>query len=158
MAILENREEYGCTCHYMVDDFDAGDLLKVRRFPMDPGLETAQSLEKKAQKEMLRLFSEFCELAESGDLLPREPQDPQRMRYLDHETFESLKQIPAGADAATVDRIARAFWAPPYPGAWVEWDGQRVEVVPARGREAAGDAFGQDALSNLYGAVGLEKP
>jgi len=49
LAILENSFEYGCTCHYMDENFDTGPLLKVRRFPIDPKKETAYSLEKKAQ-------------------------------------------------------------------------------------------------------------
>lgn len=154
VAILEGCREYGCTCHYMVDAFDAGDLLKVRRFPIDPDLETAFSLERKAQEEMIKLFLEFCVMAESGAPLPREAQDPARMRYLDRGAFEALKRIPPGSDTATVDRWARAFWAPPYQGASLEaWP--ETTLMPALAAEEVARALQRDALERLYQAAGL---
>jgi methionyl-tRNA formyltransferase len=59
MAILEQSDEYGCTCHYMDNSFDTGDILKIRRFPIKHQLETAVSLERRTQKEMILLFMEF---------------------------------------------------------------------------------------------------
>ncbi len=157
VAILEERREYGCTCHYMEDTFDAGDLLKVRRFPIDPAQETAESLERRSQEEMIQLFLEFCALAESGGELPREAQDPARMRYLDQAGFEALKRIPEGADGAVIDRHARAFWAPPYGLAYLEGDGGRVEVVPACVKEALARESHRADLDRLFEAAGLER-
>jgi|SRR5580704_2701583 methionyl-tRNA formyltransferase len=134
MAILENSREYGCTCHHMDNGFDTGPLLKVRRFPIDASRETAHSLERKAQAEMVRLFGEFCEMAESGEELPCEEQDAAKMRYLSREAFEALKRLPADADAEMVDRYARAFWYPPYRGAVMRAvtspDELDVEIIP----------------------------
>lgn len=141
VAILEDRKEYGCTCHYMDDDFDSGPLLRVRRFPIDARSETALSLERRAQEEMVRLFVQFCALAESGDELPCENQDRAKMRYLIREEFERLKKIPEGADAESIDRIARAFWYPPYPCAYLETGGQRVEVVPQIAKDEIASLF-----------------
>jgi methionyl-tRNA formyltransferase len=135
VAILENAPEYGCTCHYMDEGFDTGPLLRVRRFPIDAARETAVSLEQRAQEEMVRLFVEFCELAESGQPLPKTEQDRSRMRYMTQEQFEALKRIPDGADSETADRHARAFWYPPYGCAYAELGGTRVEVVPAIAKE-----------------------
>jgi methionyl-tRNA formyltransferase len=131
VAILENASEYGCTCHYMDDGFDTGALLKVRRFPIDARRETAYSLEQKAQAEMVRLFGDFCEMAESGNPLPREQQDPAKMRYTSREEFEALKIVPVAADAETMDRYARAFWYPPYECARVHVRGGYAEVFPS---------------------------
>lgn len=135
VAILENSREYGCTCHYMDEGFDTGPLLRVRRFPIEPERETAVSLEQRAQEEMVRLFVEFCELAESGEPLPKIEQDRSRMRYMTQEQFEILKRIPEGADAETADRHARAFWYPPYACAYAEVGGTRLEVVPKIAKE-----------------------
>jgi methionyl-tRNA formyltransferase len=130
VAILDNVSVYGCSCHYMNEDFDTGPLLKVRHFPIDAKKETAYSLEAKSQDEMVRLFIEFCELAESGNELPCEPQDPSRMRYLNVRQMEALKEIPSHADAETIDRRARAFWYPPYEAAYIWNNGEKIEVVP----------------------------
>lgn len=129
-AVLDRCESFGATCHYMDADFDTGDILRVRRFPIEADRETALSVERKAQEEMLRLFADVCDLAESGAPLPRLPQDPAKRRYLHEADLEALKRIPAGADAETVERYARAFWYPPYRGAVLDVGGIAVEVIP----------------------------
>jgi len=135
VAILEGATEYGCTCHHMDQGFDTGPLLKVRRFPIDASCETAVSLEQKAQAEMVRLFIDFCDMAESGQPLPSLPQNKSKMRYMSREEFEALKKIPADASTATIDRCARAFWYPPYQCAYLDIGGEKVEVVPRLAQE-----------------------
>ncbi len=56
VAILENASEYGCTCHYMDEGFDTGPIFKVRNFPINTSLETACSLERKTQREMINFL------------------------------------------------------------------------------------------------------
>jgi methionyl-tRNA formyltransferase len=131
VAILEDVAEYGCTCHHMDEGFDSGPLVKVRRFPINASVETAQSLEAKTQIEMIKLFCEFCALAESGAELPREEQDPRRVRYMTRDEFEALKAIPADAGQGDIERRARAFWYPPYQGAYIKIGNNTIEVVPS---------------------------
>jgi methionyl-tRNA formyltransferase len=135
VAILENAQVYGCTCHHMDEAFDTGALLKVRRFPVNTCRETAYSLEEKTQAEMVRLFVDFCEMAESDKELPYEPQDKSRMRYLTRAQFDALKKIPTSADAETIDRYARAFWYPPYTCAHMAVGNHVAEVIPSTVRE-----------------------
>src|SRR3954447_19127682 len=149
MAILERVASYGCSCHHMDEGFDTGPLLEVRRFPVDSERETAYSLEARTQEEMLRLFVDVCALAESGRPLPSEEQDPSRMRYLSREQLEALKEIPAGADAETVDRYARAFWYPPYEGAYVSVGGATARVVPALALQQLGRLLHAGDLARL---------
>jgi methionyl-tRNA formyltransferase len=130
MAILENANEYGCTCHHMDDGFDTGEILKVRKFSINAQEETAWSLERRAQKEMINLFIDFMGLAESGAVIPKIPQDKQLMRYLTKNEFEKLKLISSDADAETIDRVARAFFYPPYECAYMLINENKVEVLP----------------------------
>jgi methionyl-tRNA formyltransferase len=153
LAILENALEYGCTCHYMDDGFDTGPLFKVRRFAIDAMQETAYSLERKAQEEMIRLFCDFCRIAERGDALPSEEQDKSRMRYLTREEFAALKEIPADADAETIDRHARAFWYPPYECAYFKLGDVKIEVVPALVKEQLATLLHADDLEGLQKAA-----
>ena len=153
LAILERVATYGCSCHHMDEGFDTGPLLEVRRFPIDSERETAYSLEARAQEEMLRLFIDVCALAESNRPLPSEDQDPRRSRYLTREQFEALKEIPAGADAEAVDRHARAFWYPPYEGAYVRVGGIRATVVPDLAREQLGRLLHAGDLERLERSV-----
>ena len=158
VAILEDVREYGCTCHYMDNGFDTGPLFKVRRFPIDACCETAYSLEQKAQAEMVRLFVDFCDIAESGEALPCEPQHKQSMRYLTREEFDALKKIPAAADRATIERYARAFWYPPYTCAQITAGNHLVEIVPSIVREELATLLHARDLSNLQEVAAAYRP
>ncbi len=111
--------------------------------------ETAVSLEKRSQEEMVLLFKDFCEMAESGKELPREEQDPERMRYLSQEQFEALKEIPPDADDETADRHARAFWYPPYQCAYMKVGSITVEVVPRIAKESLAPLVHGEDLTHL---------
>jgi methionyl-tRNA formyltransferase len=148
-AILENASEYGCTCHYMDEGFDTGPLLKVRRFPINALEETAYSLEQKAQNEMIQLFLDFCQMAEKNEELPLEEQDKSKMRYMTQKEFEALKEIPSGADQEIIDRYARAFWYPPYTGAYFKVGAARVEVLPEIVKNHLAELLHADDLERL---------
>ena len=149
VAILENATEYGCTCHYMDEGFDTGPILRVNRFPIEPGAHTAVSLERIAQRAMVRLFVDFLGMAERGDDLPRTPQDPTKMRYLSKQEFMRLKEIPADADAEMVDRYARAFWYPPYECAFVRVGDTKAEVIPQCAKMEVANCLQDNTLTDL---------
>ncbi len=153
VAILENSPEYGCSCHYMDDGFDTGPLLKVNRFPIDASKETAVSLEKKAQENMIGLFVDFCDIAESCEELPRIEQDRNRMRYMQDEDFMKLKEIPLDADNETIDRYARAFWYPPYECAYVKLNEEKVGVIPKLAKEQIAALLHRNDFESLKNAA-----
>ena len=155
VAILEQAREYGCTCHYMDENFDTGPLLKVVKFSIDSEQETALSLESKAQVRMIELFVEFCTLAESGESLPLVHQNPEKMRYLKKEEFDKLKVIPSDASPDEIDRRARAFWYPPYTCAYMIIDGNNVEVVPEVAKGAMAKNSHADDLNKLMEAAAI---
>lgn len=131
VAILENASEYGCTCHYLDEGFDTGPIFKVRKFAIDASLETACSLERRTQQEMIKLFVDFCNIVESQETLPFERQDKTKFRYLSKPEFEALKRIPPDADEETIQRYARAFWFPPYECAYTLIGETKGEIIPA---------------------------
>jgi methionyl-tRNA formyltransferase len=133
----------------MDEGFDTGPLFKVKRFTIDASQETAYSLERKAQEEMIRLFRDFCHIAETGEELPREEQDRSRIRYMNRAEFEALKEIPADADDETIQRYARAFWYPPYDCAYIIKGGARVEVIPRAVKEQVASRLHADDLESL---------
>lgn len=154
IAILENATEYGCTCHYMDNGFDTGPLLKVSRFPIDASRETAWSLERKTQKDMIRLFGEFADMIEKGSILPIEIQDPEKMRYMNSAEFKKLKEIPKDADSEVIDRYARAFWYPPYECAYTMINNTKVEIIPEIAKSEVAKFLHKDDLSILNDALG----
>ncbi len=116
IAILEDSEYYGCTCHYMDEGFDTG-----------------------------------------REELPLEEQDKNRTRYLTREQFEALKEIPVNADAATIDRIARAFWYPPYECAYMQVGAGKVQVVPALVMDQLARLLHADDLESLQQSARPER-
>jgi methionyl-tRNA formyltransferase len=153
VAILERVPTYGVSCHHMDEGFDTGPLLEVRHFPIDATHETAYSLEAKAQEEMLRLFVDVCAMAETGEELPSQEQDPARKRYFNRAQMEALKEIPDDADEETIDRYSRAFWYPPYECAFTRVNGAKVNVIPDIARERLGAPLHAGDLERLQQAV-----
>lgn len=153
VAIVEKRNDYGCTCHHMDEGFDSGPILEVRRFPIVPNNETAWSLERKTQIEMIKLFVDFCQRAECGEELPKQPQDPTNSRYMSRNEFEALKRIPDDADAETIDRLARAFWYPPYECAYYLLGRNKIEVVPDVAKKQCAEYMHAHDLDILIQAV-----
>jgi methionyl-tRNA formyltransferase len=158
LAILEDAKEYGCTCHIMDEGFDTGPIVKVRRFEINAQNETALSLERKTQTEMLFLFSEVLAAYERQGFIQAFEQDPSRMRYLTRKEFTKMKEIPPNSPPEVVDRIARAFWYPPYDLAYYSLpDGGKIEAVPSIAKyEISSRLHKLDLIALLY-AVGLDQ-
>ncbi|SEH10992.1 methionyl-tRNA formyltransferase [Thermoleophilum album] len=127
VAILEGHRWYGVSCHHVAEEIDAGDIVRVVRFPIDPQRETALSLDLRSQPRLLALFQQVLDDVIAGRTLPRTPQGPGR--YIDRAEFEQLRVVRPGDD---IERKIRAFWYPPYPGAVVEMEGRRLTVVDDR--------------------------
>jgi methionyl-tRNA formyltransferase len=156
VAILENAIEYGCTCHVMDNGFDTGPLVKVRRFSINPKVETALSLEKKTQLEMLLLFEEVIAQYEISNLILYRAQDLSKMRYMDRKKFENLKNIPIDSTPEAIDRISRAFWYPPYEIAYVTLpSGYKVEIIPEIVKKDIAHRYHANDLLNLLKALNL---
>jgi methionyl-tRNA formyltransferase len=141
----------------MNEDFDAGPLVKVRRFSINPNNETAYSLERKAQLEMVLLFEEILSIYESTDSLPEEHQEQSKMRYMNAQEFSSLKEIPLNASAKDADRIARAFWYPPYEVAYIKTSsGLKIEVIPEIIKKEVASKLHENDLIMFLRVCGLE--
>lgn len=156
VAILEDVPEYGCTCHIMDEGFDTGPLVKVRRFGINPRLETALSLERKAQTEMILLFREVISSYETLGEIASEEQDPKRMRYLNADQFATMKQIPSDATPEEADRIARAFWYPPYEMAYYLLpNGTKLEAIPEIAKNDIALELHSSDLEDLMRVAGI---
>jgi methionyl-tRNA formyltransferase len=126
VAILEGFAEWGVSGHFVDEDFDTGELVRVDRFPVAADA-TALSLDIESQARLLTLFEEVVDLAVDGAELPREPQG--EGRYVTREEFEAMRRVPPDEDPATLERRIRAFWYPPYDGATIEVAGRTLSVV-----------------------------
>jgi methionyl-tRNA formyltransferase len=135
LAILEGLKRWAVSAHYVDEEIDTGALIDVSYFSVDTERETALSLERKVQPE---LFAQFTRVA--GQALASPTRLPTRPnlggRYFSRPEMEAMKEIQPGDD---VLRKIRAFWFPPYDGAWTVVNGVRCTLVS------------QEILSSLAG-------
>lgn len=131
VALMERLREWGATAHFVDEDFDSGDLIKVERFPIDPDAETALSLDIATQSRLLTLFRDVVGAVLQGKELPRCRQQGGG-RYVDRAEFEALRKVRPEDPPEVVARKIRAFWYPPHPGATVDLAGRTYTLVDDR--------------------------
>jgi methionyl-tRNA formyltransferase len=129
-AILNGMREYGVSVHWVEESIDTGDIVEVERWQIDPDRETALALERQSQKRLRGLFARFMENLEAGNAIAKVRQGDGR--YIDRKEMEAAKKLTPGASAEQIDRHARAFWFPPFDGAYIERDGVKFTIVPPR--------------------------
>lgn len=125
LAILEGLDNWGVTAHYIDESIDTGGIIEVSTFPIDAQLETVGTIEHRCAA---KIFDLFCKLVRQvlnqSTILPTLPNIGGR--YVSRRQMEEMKQIRAGDDVA---RKVRAFWYPPYDGAWIEIGGEKYTLV-----------------------------
>ena len=125
LAIMDELSEWGITAHYVDDSIDTGEIIQIVRFPMDAERETAQSLERKSM-EVLEPFARelILKAVAAQQKLPATPNIGGR--YVSRDEMEAMKKIQDGDD---VDKKIRAFWFPPYDGAYIEINGEKYTLT-----------------------------
>jgi methionyl-tRNA formyltransferase len=128
LAILESLDQWAVSAHYVDATIDTGALIEVSSFQIDVNHETAFSLERKTQPELLAQFIRVTRQALfSPSQLPTTPNVGGR--YISRTEMEAMKEIRPGDN---IMRKIRAFWFPPYDGAWVSVDGVRCTLVSSQ--------------------------
>ena len=126
LAILDGLSEWACTAHYVNEGIDTGEIVDVHRFPIDPDRETAKSLEATSQGV---LFDQFRAVSQRAISSTERLETTANVggRYLNRRELEELKRVDLDRD--DVARKVRAFWFPPYDGAYIETNGQKFTLV-----------------------------
>lgn len=125
IAILDKLEKWATTAHYVDESIDTGKIIDVVFFPIDPQTETAMSIERRSQIELERQFMRIVDWAlANSQLLPSSPNIGGR--YVSRQEMEALKEIREGDD---ISRKIRAFWFPPYDGAYIIIDGRKYTLL-----------------------------
>lgn len=125
LAILDGLSEWGVSAHYVDEEIDTGEIIEVSYFPIESEQETAVSMERKSMLMLEKLTRKIVvQAAQAKGLLPSTPNEGGR--YVSRAEMEGMKKIEAGDN---VGRKVRAFWFPPYDGAYVEIDGHRFTLV-----------------------------
>ena len=108
---------------------------------------------------MVRLFEQIITDFELENNFKLSPQSPDQIRYLNKRDFENLKRIPEDANKVEIDRIARAFWYPPYELAYFETsNGTRVEAIPEIAKNELAYSSHKGGLTDLLQAANISLP
>ena len=105
-ALFEGDSHYGSTCHYIVEEVDAGPIVSVRRFPITAE-DTIGSLLKRSYEELLDQLYEVAPTVAEG----RKPDscDEQWARKATRKKdLDRLFEIPLDADPDMMKRQIRA--------------------------------------------------
>lgn len=128
-AILENRETYGVTAHFIdSEDLDSGPIIKRLDFPIDQKNENVLGLYIKAQRALLDLFKETIEIFLTKEKIPVKKNEGGL--YLSGKQLEDLKKVNLDTDSpADINKKIRAFFFPPHSGAYIEVGGEKVTLI-----------------------------
>lgn len=128
-AFLNGEREFGVTAHMLDGDFDTGAVIEVDRFPFDFESGSVKELVELSEEYMLDLFKRTYDRFARGEDVLAEEQDLTAGAYYSRDDFEKSKLIVPSDSADDIYRKVRAFWFPPYEGAYVVWEGKRLPVV-----------------------------
>lgn len=127
-AVLHGETETGATLHYMAAAPDAGDIVAQRAVSIG-GDETARQVFDKVTAAAAGLLDDVLPLLVAGSA-PRHRNDIAAGSYFGGRKAEDGR-IDWRAAAKSIHDLVRAV-APPYPGAFCEIGGHRVQVLATR--------------------------
>jgi methionyl-tRNA formyltransferase len=136
LAILEGRTRWATTAHYVDATIDTGGIIEVFNFPIDSEKETAKSLESTCQLVLEEQFKRIVSkaLSAAGQFAVTKNIGG---RYVSRVEMELMKEIKPGDN---IPRKIRAFWFPPYDGAYITIEGVKYTLVDSNILYQLGDA------------------
>ena len=130
IAILEKLPQWGVTAHYVNEDIDTGKIIKVNKFDFDYTTATAQSLEKISQEKLVDLYKDIILQVKEKGLLDTLDVDNSKGTYISRKQMNEMKEIKLeNLTKEDLDLKIRAFWFPPYDGAYIEINGVKYTLV-----------------------------
>src|SRR3989344_675745 len=128
-AILDRKNEFGVSVHFIdSEQFDAGPIIEVLRWPIDSQAETVLSLESTAQEKLFVLFKKTIQRFMRGEQIITFANAGGY--YLTSKQLEAMKEVDLEKDSLEeIDRKIRAFFFPPYTGAYIRVGGQKITLV-----------------------------
>jgi methionyl-tRNA formyltransferase len=123
-ALLHDDTDFGVTAHLMIDEVDAGPIIRVLRFPISPS-DTVESLDARTKEALPRLVELVLEdLSRNGGAPVQSGEQWERAALRQADLLREMR-ITDADDAASVARKIRAFAHPTKPGPYIERAGER---------------------------------
>lgn len=126
-AILDELNYWGVSAHFVDETIDTGKIIKVNKFQIDSEKIDAIELEKISQIKLLELFKSTIEMLVRNEEIKMEIQG--KGRYIDRNLLENSKRVDLNSSKEEIDKKIRAFWFPPYTGAYIEIDGEKYTLI-----------------------------
>lgn len=126
-AILEKRSTWGATAHFVDENFDTGQIIKVFSFSFDYKLETAISLKNKTFNIMFDLFKSIINDIQVNGRPIGITQKCNDGKYYSYVSM--IEQMKIDVNNDDIDTKIQAFWYPPYSGAYIEMGGKKYTIV-----------------------------
>lgn len=126
-AFLNEETQFGVSCHYLTRDFDEGDLIEVDRFPFDFENRTLKELIVESEIHLLHLFQKVMNRFLNGERIAAVPQSAGT--YYSRKDFDNAKHINLSAAEKEMVKTIRAFWYPPYEGAYIKICGEKYYLM-----------------------------
>jgi methionyl-tRNA formyltransferase len=127
-AIIHGETETGATLHEMVEKPDAGRIVDQEAVPIGPD-DLAIDVFRKVTGAAVRVLARSLPRLVDGSAVLR-PQDLSKGGYFGGRRPEDGR-IDWKAPAKRIHNLVRAV-APPYPGAFTDFDGKRLRVLRTR--------------------------
>lgn len=126
VAILYNWGYWGVTAHFMDEEFDTGDVIECRKFPV-PDDAVNKDLVEKTHQQLFLLFRDILLKMMTGETLVSKRQG--EGTYYSMDELEDTKQVRDSESDEEINRKIRAFWNPPYSGAQILVNGKKYTII-----------------------------
>lgn len=105
-ALYNGEKEYGVTCHHMKAMVDTGNIIAVRRFPLQPD-DTVYGVTQHCYQLIEELFYEIMQCIQLGQPLPESKENWTRKPYT-RKQLNELCEIKPGMSEEEIERRIRA--------------------------------------------------
>jgi methionyl-tRNA formyltransferase len=126
-GILNKSSYWGVSAHFVDEKFDTGNLIKTSKFSIDIKEETSFSLEQKSQKQLYLLFKKIMKILTNSKEISSRPQS--NGKYFSKNDFENNREIFLHDSKEEMDRKIRAYWYPPFEGAFIKINNKKLFVL-----------------------------
>jgi methionyl-tRNA formyltransferase len=128
LALYHGETTFGATAHLMIGKADAGEILKVVRFPIFPH-DSCQSLFARSLDHALLLLYDVGSAIATGQT-PVPTGETWKRAAFTRRQFEEWMTLAPDASAEEIQRKVRAVRHPKFPGPFVKLGGYRFELPP----------------------------
>ncbi len=125
-AIYNKEEVYGVTCHIVSENFDAGDILKVKRFKLNKN-EDVYTLTQRAYLYLLEMYIEVLNDLKNNKTLIRDDKEKWKGKARTRKEFNKFLKLNINMSKSEIKRRILATTWPGRGSAYLKINGIKFE-------------------------------